>query len=71
MILISPYDAICAGGKCKLTDDVGRLLYTDEIHLSIYGAALIVPPVLDAIEAQGGEMVGATGIEPVTPTMSR
>ena len=52
--LISPDETICSNGQCRLTDDAGRLLYTDEIHFSIYGAALIVPAVLNAIETQKG-----------------
>jgi peptidoglycan/LPS O-acetylase OafA/YrhL len=57
--LVSPDETICPNGQCRLTDDAGQLLYTDEIHFSIYGAALIVPAVLNAIEKQERPAAGS------------
>ncbi|WP_051677312.1 acyltransferase family protein [Bradyrhizobium sp. URHD0069] len=42
--------AICPNGKCATTDSDGHILYTDSDHLSIYGAALIVPQFLSIID---------------------
>jgi lysophospholipase L1-like esterase len=63
--LISPDETICPNGQCRLTDDAGRLLYTDEIHFSIYGAALIVPAVLSAIEKQEWPTAGSATYLPL------
>jgi peptidoglycan/LPS O-acetylase OafA/YrhL len=41
---------ICPNGVCRVTDDKGRILYTDADHLSIYGAELIVPQFLSIID---------------------
>jgi len=41
---------ICPNGKCATTDSDGHILYTDSDHLSIYGAAMIVPMFLSIIE---------------------
>jgi peptidoglycan/LPS O-acetylase OafA/YrhL len=41
---------ICPNGVCRVTDDKGRILYTDSDHLSIYGAELIVPQFLSIID---------------------
>jgi peptidoglycan/LPS O-acetylase OafA/YrhL len=46
---VDPVDVICPGRSCRLVDDGGRLLYIDAHHLSIFGAALIVPQILAAI----------------------
>jgi peptidoglycan/LPS O-acetylase OafA/YrhL len=46
---VDPVDVICPGRSCRLVDDGGQVLYTDSHHLSIFGAALIVPQMLAAI----------------------
>lgn len=48
--IMRPVETICPNGKCRITDDAGHLLYTDDIHLSIYGAQMIVPQILREIE---------------------
>jgi hypothetical protein len=40
---------ICPDGKCQFVDRDGRILYTDSEHLSVYGAALVVPKILSLI----------------------
>lgn len=48
--LVRPVETICPHEKCLITDKDGRLLYTDDTHLSIYGANLIAPQILRDIE---------------------
>jgi hypothetical protein len=48
--LVRPVETICPNEKCRITDDSGHLLYTDDIHLSIYGAKMVVPQILQEIE---------------------
>jgi hypothetical protein len=48
--LVRPVESICPDEKCRITDDPGHLLYTDDVHLSVYGAQTIVPQILREIE---------------------
>ena len=41
---------ICPDSQCQVGDKDGHILYTDSDHLSIYGAALVVPQMLSIIE---------------------
>ncbi|HCR4033384.1 TPA: hypothetical protein OOF45_003424, partial [Morganella morganii] len=41
VIFIDPYDALCQNNKCRLIDDDGYPIYSDDAHLSIYGAELV------------------------------
>jgi peptidoglycan/LPS O-acetylase OafA/YrhL len=41
---------ICPNDQCATTDAEGHILYTDSDHLSIYGAALIVPKLLSIVD---------------------
>lgn len=41
VIFIDPYDALCQNNKCRLIDDNGYPIYSDDAHLSIYGAELV------------------------------
>ncbi|HFL4578857.1 TPA: SGNH hydrolase domain-containing protein, partial [Escherichia coli] len=35
---INPYDFMCRNGRCNLVSDKGDVMYSDEYHLSRYGA---------------------------------
>ena len=53
--LVDPVEAICPGMKdCEATDSAGHILYTDEHHLSIFGARLIVPQILRLLRSDLG-----------------
>lgn len=43
-------ELICPDGACRIFSDEGRVLYTDNHHLSVDGAALVVPSVLAALD---------------------
>jgi len=43
---VNPVEDICPDGQCKIVDSRGRLLYSDAIHLSIYGASMVVPQIV-------------------------
>jgi hypothetical protein len=45
--LVNPIDTICpSNGDCMIEDKNKHLLYTDSIHLSIYGASMVVPQII-------------------------
>jgi hypothetical protein len=45
--LVNPIDTICPNnGDCMIEDKQKHLLYSDSIHLSMYGASMIVPQIL-------------------------
>lgn len=48
--LVRPVEVICPNDHCNKLDASGHVLYTDDIHLSVYGASLVVPRILMAIE---------------------
>jgi hypothetical protein len=45
---------ICPAGKCATTDADGHILYTDSDHLSISGAAMIVPQFMSIVDGAPG-----------------
>jgi hypothetical protein len=47
--LVNPVDFLCSDGHCPTLDANGRILYTDDHHVSIYGAGLIVPHIIRRI----------------------
>ena len=49
VVMIDPVDTICPDNSCRLADADGHVLYTDETHLSVYGAQEIVPQILHAL----------------------
>jgi hypothetical protein len=56
--LVNPVDTICPNdGDCLIEDKQKHLLYSDSIHLSVYGASMIVPQILadlSGLKAEGG-----------------
>ncbi len=52
LAFVDPVDDVCPGGRCRITDDHGRVLYTDVHHLSRFGAALVVPRVMALVEGR-------------------
>lgn len=52
--LVEPIDTICPhGGDCMITDKSKHLLYTDSIHLSVYGAELVAPQIIADLPRAG------------------
>jgi peptidoglycan/LPS O-acetylase OafA/YrhL len=49
--LVDPIETICSGPSCRTTDAEGRSLYVDGHHLSIFGAKLIVPKILEKLRS--------------------
>jgi hypothetical protein len=49
MTLVSPDEALCPNRLCNIRDGRGHPLYSDVVHVSVYGAALIVPKILSAL----------------------
>lgn len=48
MGFVDPADTICTDGECEIATG-GNPVYIDEIHLSVDGARLIVPKLLEAL----------------------
>ncbi|WP_210215075.1 SGNH hydrolase domain-containing protein, partial [Mesorhizobium sp. M4B.F.Ca.ET.089.01.1.1] len=46
---VDPLDAICPAAECRMTNSAGHSLYVDENHLSIFGARLIVPKIIEML----------------------
>ncbi|AZO25008.1 acyltransferase [Mesorhizobium sp. M1E.F.Ca.ET.045.02.1.1] len=47
--MVDPLDTICPASVCRTTDSAGHTLYVDEHHLSIFGARLVVPKVIEKL----------------------
>jgi peptidoglycan/LPS O-acetylase OafA/YrhL len=47
--LVDPAAAICSATECRATDSAGHSLYIDDHHLSIFGARLIVPGIIERL----------------------
>jgi hypothetical protein len=67
--VVIPSETICPNGRCRIIDDNGAVLYTDRQHLSVAGAALIVPHIMrqavDTVQVSTGN---ATRSKPDTAT---
>lgn len=50
---INPYNFICEEGKCRSFSKEGLSMYSDNVHLSKYGASLITPLVLSSFFSEG------------------
>ncbi|MBZ9851952.1 acyltransferase [Mesorhizobium sp. CA14] len=48
--MVDPVDTICSAVKCSVTDGQGHSLYVDDHHLSIFGARLVVPKIIQRLE---------------------
>ena len=46
---VDPADTICPSGTCQVASGDGEPLYSDEDHLTVTGAKLIVPKILNAL----------------------
>lgn len=61
--LVDPVETICPNMKeCTATDSAGHILYTDEHHLSIFGARLIVPQILQKLRGDLGTPAAVIGM---------
>lgn len=49
--LVNPVDTVCSPTKCHATDNAGHSLYVDDHHLSIFGARLIVPKIVERLRS--------------------
>lgn len=47
VVFIDPYDALCENETCRLVDEKGNPIYSDSVHLSIYGAEFVGKKLLD------------------------
>ncbi|WP_167483937.1 acyltransferase family protein [Mesorhizobium tamadayense] len=48
--LVDPVDTICSPRECHATDAAGHSLYVDDHHLSIFGARLVVPKIIERLQ---------------------
>ncbi|QKD05208.1 acyltransferase family protein [Mesorhizobium loti] len=49
--LVDPVQTLCPAAECHVTDSAGHSLYVDENHVSIFGARLIVPTIIERLRA--------------------
>lgn len=47
--VIDPSEIICPGNHCQIVDSNNDILYTDREHLSVYGAKVVAPYLMDII----------------------
>ena len=61
--LVDPVETMCAATRCRATDSAGHSLYVDDHHLSIFGARLIVPKILERLrnDLSGGVTMSISG----------
>ncbi len=48
---VDPRDLFCDSSRCRITDDRGRPLFVDGVHLSYWGALKLVPDIVAAVQA--------------------
>lgn len=49
--LVDPVESICSASRCRATDSMGHSLYVDDHHLSIFGARLVVPRIIERLRS--------------------
>jgi hypothetical protein len=48
--MVDPIDTLCSATECHATDSAGHSLYVDDHHLSIFGARLVVPKIIERLK---------------------
>ncbi|MEQ5032676.1 acyltransferase family protein [Morganella morganii] len=50
VFFINPHDALCKNGICILSDKNGDPIYSDDIHLSVFGSPIVTKHIINIIK---------------------
>lgn len=53
MSFINPFEFVCKNNLCSAFNENGLSLYSDNVHLSKYGASIVTPMILDSLKEKG------------------